>query len=246
MGREEENMSFGSDVDLTWLGHATFELRLADGEVVLVDPWLRENPSCPERFFEPGRVDAILVTHAHFDHVTDVARVASASGAKVVCCLELGTLLGRRGVPAENIVGMNLGGTVEPLSGLRVTMVKAEHSSGLQDEDGTVQYAGVAAGFVVRLPGAPTIYFAGDTALFGDMKLFGEVYQPEVAVLPIGDHFTMGPADAARAAHMLGVSSVVPCHFGTFPLLTGTPAQLRSELGDDIEVFAVEPGGKIP
>ncbi len=239
-------MSFGSDLTLTWLGHGSFRMRLPGGAVVLVDPWLADNPSCPESFHDPGPVDAILVTHGHFDHVADVPRIAAATGARVVCCFEVGAWLGRRGVAAESIVGMNLGGRVGVVPGLDVTMVRADHSSGMQDEDGSIVYGGLAAGFVAHVDKGPTIWFAGDTALFGDMALIGEVHAPDVAVLPIGDHFTMGPADAARAARLCGAKTIVPCHYGTFPILTGTPAALREALGSDATVVDVKPGGDCP
>jgi L-ascorbate metabolism protein UlaG (beta-lactamase superfamily) len=223
----------------TYLGHSAVRCELPGGEVVLIDPWLASNPSCPEALKKPERVDAILVTHGHFDHLGDTAELAREHRPqRVVANFEICTWL--EGAGAANCSGMNLGGTQDVL-GLQVTMVRADHSSSLPD--GT--YGGLAAGYVVKLPGGYTFYHAGDTALFSDMQLIAEIYRPELAFLPIGDLFTMDPQQAARACRYLGVRSVIPIHWGTFPLLTGTPDQLRQWLaavGASCSLVALQPG----
>jgi L-ascorbate metabolism protein UlaG (beta-lactamase superfamily) len=228
-------------LSITWLGHSTFLLGLPSGVRVLTDPWLG-NPRCPEGFAHPealGRVDVILLSHGHRDHSTDVVAVARATGAAVVCVAELDNYLTARGL--RNVRGMGIGGT-QQVGDIRVTMTMATHSGSLTTPDGIV-YLGGASGFIVRAPDAPTIYFAGDTGLFGDMRLIGEVYGPEIAFLPIGDHYTMGPDTAAMAARWLGVRQVVPMHWGTFPKLTGTPAALVTHLASSgIDVLVLEPG----
>jgi L-ascorbate metabolism protein UlaG (beta-lactamase superfamily) len=220
---------------ITWLGHSTFLLRTPGGKRVLFDPWLA-NPNCPASMKKP-QADLILVSHGHFDHIDDLLTVARDTNAPVVAIFELCDWLGRKGI--QNVAPMNKGGSQEIL-GLRVTMTDARHSSGYVDH-GQMVYMGEAAGFVVRLEDAMTIYYAGDTCLFGDMKLIGELYKPDIAFLPIGDRFTMGPDQAARACEFLGVRQVVPMHWGTFPLLTGTPAALR-QLVSNVEVLELRPG----
>lgn len=222
---------------ITWLGHSSFRVRTPGGTEVLFDPWYTGNPSFPEGA-RPARADVILVSHGHSDHVTDAAAVARATGATVVGIWELVSWLASKGVQAAE--PMNKGGTIT-IRGLRITMTDAIHSSSV-DEAGLV-YLGEPAGFVVGLENGQTLYFAGDTALFGDMKLIGELYKPDIAFLPIGDRFTMGPDTAALAARWLGVRQVVPMHWGTFPLLTGTPEALKAHLvGSGIEVLELAPG----
>ncbi|MGE0043995.1 MAG: metal-dependent hydrolase [Vicinamibacterales bacterium] len=222
---------------ITWLGHSAFRLRTPGGKEVLFDPWYTGNPSFPAHA-RPATADLILVSHGHSDHVTDAAQMAKATGATVVGIFEVVSWLGGKGVQA--VEAMNKGGTIE-VQGLRITMTEAIHSSSF-DDNGIV-YLGEPAGFVVRLENGQVIYFAGDTALFSDMKLIGELYKPDIAFLPIGDRFTMGPDTAAMAARWLGVKQVVPMHWGTFPLLTGTPDQLEAHLaGSGIEVLRLAPG----
>lgn len=229
-----------TDSRLTWLGHATFRIETSEGKVLYVDPWLSGNPACPEAEKKGRRMDGILLTHAHFDHLGDTVPLAREYQAAVVCNHETSVWLQSQGV--ETAVGMNKGGTVE-VAGCQATMVTADHSCGIQDGDGIV-YGGEAAGFVVTLPDGFRVYHAGDTNVFGDMKLIGELYQPDLALLPIGGHYTMSPVEAALALKLLGVPRVIPIHFGTFPILTGSPAELRertAELG--VEVIELEPGG---
>jgi L-ascorbate metabolism protein UlaG (beta-lactamase superfamily) len=222
---------------ITWLGHSAFRLRTPGGKEVLIDPWYTGNPSFPEGA-RPSKADLILVSHGHSDHITDAAAMAKATGATVVAIFEITSWLGTKGV--QNVESMNKGGTIS-VAGLRITMTEAIHSSSF-DEQGIV-YLGEPAGFVVRLENGQTLYFAGDTALFGDMKLIGELYKPDIAFLPSGDRFTMGPDTAAMAAKWLGVKQVVPMHYGTFPLLTGTPEQFKQALqGSGKQVLELKPG----
>jgi L-ascorbate metabolism protein UlaG (beta-lactamase superfamily) len=226
----------------TWLGHATVRCDLPSGEVVLIDPWVMGNPSCPPAAKNFDRIDAVLVTHAHSDHLGDAVELClKHRPRKVVGTFELCTWLKAQGV--LNTSGMNLGGTQDVL-GLAVSMVRADHSSGLLDHERLLD-GGIASGFVVRAVEGFTFYHAGDTALFSDMALIAELHAPQLAFLPIGDHFTMGPRAAARACRYLGVEAVVPIHWGTFPILSGTPEALRDELaalGVACEVIAVAPG----
>ena len=222
---------------ITWLGHSSFRVRTPGGTEILFDPWFTGNPSFPEAA-RPAKADLILVSHGHFDHITDAAALAKSTGAAVVAIWEIYRYLGSKGV--QNLEPMNIGGTIT-VQGLRITMTDARHSSSF--EDNGVVYLGAAAGFVVKLENGQTIYYAGDTSLFGDMKIIAELYKPDIAFLPIGDRFTMGPDTAAIAAKWLGVKQVVPMHHATFPLLTGTPEQLEEHLaGSGIEVLKLQPG----
>ena len=233
--------AMSSPLSITWLGHSTFLIGLPGGIRVLTDPWLG-NPACPAALVKPDAlrpVHLILVSHGHSDHLTDVIPVARATGAAVVCLFEVGQYLTDRGL--HDVRDMGIGGTQE-VAGVTVTMTQAVHSGSIT-ENGRIIYLGGAAGFIVRAPGAPTIYFAGDTGIFGDMKIIGEIYRPQVAFLPIGDLYTMGPDTAAIAARWLGVRQVVPMHWGTFPALRGRPAALREHLaGSDIDVLELAPG----
>ena len=228
-----------SGLSVTWLGHGTFLVVSPEGRRILIDPWLSGNPSCPPAWTSVDKVDLILVTHGHFDHVHDAAAVAKATGAIVVGIFELCDWLGRKGVTTAS--GMNKGGTQE-LCGVRITMVDARHSSSYLD-DGVVTYLGEAAGYVLRFGNGLTVYFAGDTSVFGDMRLIRELYSPSIAFLPIGDLFTMDPAAAAKEVELLGVRKVIPMHYGTFPVLTGRPDQLRELVAPlGVEVVEMQPG----
>lgn len=225
---------------IQWLGHASLAIETPGGASILVDPWLEGNPMYPGTPV-PGDLNLILCTHGHSDHTGSVASIAKDRKPQVVAIFELAVLLGGQGV--ENVVGMNIGGTYR-FKDAAITMVEARHSSSFE-VDGIARYAGEPAGFVLALDGGPTVYLAGDTSIFSDMKLIAEIYRPDIAVLPIGDFYTMGPRQAAYAAGLLLAKTILPIHWGTFPALTGTPAKLREELalrGVPSEVVAWEPG----
>lgn len=228
-----------SKLSITWLGHATFIITTPGGKRIVTDPWLEGNPVCPPAMKKIDKADVILLSHGHFDHTGDIVNVARTTGASTIAVFELASWLERKGV--QNTVGMNFGGTAK-VAGLEITMVPAIHTSSITEGDRT-EYLGLAAGFVVKTEDGRRFYFAGDTAVFGDMRLIGEMYAPEIAFLPIGDHYTMGPEGAAVAARMLGVRQVVPMHWGTFPVLTGTPEALKRLVDPHgIDVLALKPG----
>jgi L-ascorbate metabolism protein UlaG (beta-lactamase superfamily) len=228
-----------ADATLTWLGHATFRIDTPGGKRIYVDPFLNGNPKCPEGEQRPERVDVIALTHGHGDHVGDTVQLAKDFGAQIVAQVELKGWLGKQGAPVGQLPGINKGGSQE-IDGIRFTLTNAFHSSSSEEGD----YLGEACGLVIRLENGFTLYFAGDTCVFGDMQLIGRLYKPDLAVLPIGDWFTMGPNEAALALELLGVKRCVPSHYGTFPVLTGTPDELR-ERAPGVEVHAPEPGGTV-
>jgi L-ascorbate metabolism protein UlaG (beta-lactamase superfamily) len=223
---------------VTWLGHATVLVTTAKGTNILIDPFIGGNPKYPKGYELPSKIPYILLTHGHGDHISDAVPAAKKHGSTVVAIYELADYVKGQGVP--EIIGMNLGGTVQ-LGDVAATMVEAKHSSGAQDEHGT-HYVGVAAGYVLTVAGGPVLYHAGDTAVFGDMALIRDVYEPEVAMLPIGGFYTMGPKEAAHAVRLLGAKTILPLHFGTFPPLTGTPQQLASLVDKDVKVVEWQPG----
>lgn len=225
-------------MEITWLGHSTFEIRLDSGETILIDPWL-SNPKFPTGY-ELARVDLLLITHGHFDHIADAVSVAKKFGPAVVCNFEISLWLESKGV--KNVVGMNKGGKTSA-AGCTIAMVQAQHSSSIQDGD-KVLYGGEPAGYVVKAPGGRSFYHAGDTNLFSDMQLIRRLYEPELVMLPIGDLFTMDPREAAIACEFLSPKKVLPMHYGTFSPLVGTPEQLRRLLDSSspVEVLSPEPG----
>jgi L-ascorbate metabolism protein UlaG (beta-lactamase superfamily) len=227
-----------AEASLTWLGHATFRLDTPGGKRVYVDPWL-DNPKCPDSEKEPERVDVIAITHGHSDHVGSTVELTKKFSAPVVANVELKGWLKGQGAQLDEMPGPNKGGTVE-VEGIKFTLTNAFHSSSSDDGD----YLGEAAGIVITLEDGKKIYFAGDTCVFGDMQLIRRIYSPDVAVLPIGGHFTMDPREAGVACELLGVKRVVPCHYGTFPMLTGTPDELRQH-APGVEVHDLEPGATL-
>jgi L-ascorbate metabolism protein UlaG (beta-lactamase superfamily) len=226
-------------LSITWFGHSTFVITSPGGKRIVTDPWLAGNPMCPPDRRRIDKADVILLSHGHSDHSADVVTVARATQAPVVAIYELALWLEQKGL--QQVHGMGIGGTLS-IAGLEITMTTAVHTSSVI-EKGVPVYVGVAAGFVVRMEDGRAIYFAGDTALFGDMQLIGDLHAPEIAFLPIGDYYTMGPDAAARACRMLRVRQVVPMHYGTFPVLTGTPDRLKALLGDSgVDVLELKPG----
>lgn len=235
---------FDKGFTLTWLGHNAFHLVTPRGKSLLLDPWLEGNPMTPVGDTPISQVDVMLLTHAHGDHAGDAVRLAKRYRCDVVAIHEIAQWLGRNGV--EKCLGMNKGGTVQ-LHGLRITMTHATHSSSFDSGDAGA-YGGEAAGFVVTLENGATIYFSGDTGPTMDMQIVGDLYRPDVSVLPIGDLYTMGPREAAYAARLLRSRWIVPSHYATFPALTGTPEALRAELakaGVHAEVVAPRPGESV-
>jgi L-ascorbate metabolism protein UlaG (beta-lactamase superfamily) len=226
---------------ITWLGHATVLVQTGKGTNILIDPFIAGNPSYPKAFTLPEKIHFILLTHGHGDHVSDTVPIAARHHSTVVAIYELAAWVAGKG--AAETIGMNLGGTVQ-LDDVAATMVEAKHSSAVQDETG-MHYAGVAAGFVLAINDGPVLYLAGDTAVFGDMSLIRDLYRPQVAMLPIGGHYTMGPTEAALAVRLIEPKVVLPLHFGTFPPLTGRPAHLAALVNPAVQVVDWKPGDSI-
>jgi L-ascorbate metabolism protein UlaG (beta-lactamase superfamily) len=226
-----------SGIKLTWLGHATFRIETPGGKIVIIDPWVMGNPMCPEKEKTVKKVDILLCTHGHGDHIGDAVEIAKKHSPKVVGIPELCHWLQKKGV--KNTAEMNKGGT-QTVDDIKVTMVHADHSCGIQDGDEMV-YGGEACGYVVEFANGAKIYHAGDTNVFGDMQIIRELYAPGIAMLPIGDHYTMSPREAAYAVKLLQPKTVIPMHFGTFPVLTGKPHELQ-KLAPGVEVKEMKPG----
>lgn len=226
---------------ITYYGHSTFSLTTPSGQVAIIDPWVMTNPRCPDSLKNVKRLDAIFISHGHSDHTGDLLALAKQHKPKVVATFETYLWFDSKNTGAQALPG-NKGGS-QKVGDFEITMTHAFHSNSIED-DGQRIYGGEPGGYIVRLPGGVTLYHAGDTAVFGDMKLLGELYNPDIACLPIGDVFTMGPHEAAVAIRLLGVKHVIPMHYATFPMLTGTPEELRAQTKDisGLQIHALKPG----
>ncbi|MCB0324455.1 MAG: metal-dependent hydrolase [Bdellovibrionales bacterium] len=229
---------------IIYCGHSAVVVETARGTRIAIDPFLDGNPLCPKQLRDPGPLNYICLTHGHADHVGSTVELVKRYNATVFATFELAMLLQQDGVPEALLQPMNKGGSVAlPTEGVRFSLTQAFHSSSYQAKDGSRYYAGEAAGVVVQVEGGPAIYHAGDTLLFSDMRLIGECFRPTVALLPIGDRFTMGPGDAAEAAKLVGAPKVIPIHYKTFPQLSGTAEEFAALLNEtDIEPLVLQPG----
>jgi L-ascorbate metabolism protein UlaG (beta-lactamase superfamily) len=224
---------------ITYYGHSAFGFETPSGKRVLIDPFLKDNPRCPKELKKVDACDVMLITHGHGDHLGDALDIAKKTGCTVVGVYDLVSWLQSKGL--KNGAGMNKGGT-QTVAEMRVTMVHADHSSGI-DDGGKVVYGAEPCGYVIEFENGVKVYHAGDTAIFGDMHIIHELYTPEIAMLPIGDFYTMGPREAAYACQLLRPKTVIPMHYATFPALTGTPGELKKLVeGMGVEILEMTPG----
>ncbi|AXJ02208.1 L-ascorbate metabolism protein UlaG, beta-lactamase superfamily [Cyclonatronum proteinivorum] len=232
-----------SALNITFLGHSAFKITTPEGCVILIDPFLSQNPSTPEDLKKQNKADYILLTHGHEDHVGDTLEIAAQTGATVVSTVELSGLLKSDGLEASQAAEFNKGGTLK-FSEFSVTLTNANHSSSFGG-----RYAGEAGGLVLRFTDGSCIYHAGDTNIMPDFSLYADLYAPDIVMLPIGDHYTMGPVEAAMAAAMIKTKKVIPMHYGTFPVLTGSPETFKTEVdkrtGGASEVVILQPGESV-
>ena len=220
-----------------WLGHSAVKIIAPNDKVLLIDPFLTHNPKTPENEKIQPKVDYIFLTHGHEDHVGDTLEIAKATGAKVVAMVELSGLLKSDGLPEDQAVEMNKGGSIE-FDGFTVTMTHANHSTSFGG-----RYAGEPAGFVIGFKKDITVYHAGDTCIMPDFKLIRKLYKPDLAFLPIGGHYTMGVKEAVLASGMLKAKKTVPIHYGTWPILSGSPEEFADKATDKhTEVVVATPG----
>lgn len=232
-----------SNISFTWLGFGGFYISTPKNKKILIDPWILNNPSCPESIKKVEKIDYILLTHAHRDHAEDAVWLAEKTGAVILAGWELAFILEKRGV--KNILAINKGGT-RKLGDICITAVHADHSSAFVDGD-QLLYGGEPMGYIIKFENGYTVYHAGDTNVFGDMSLIAELYEPELALLPIGGTYTMSPREAAKAVRLLNIKHVVPTHFGTFDFLSGRPSELSALLSDidDLIIYDIRPGDTI-
>jgi len=240
--------------EITWYGQAAFKIVSPGGKVIVIDPFIMKNPKTPKALKDlkkVGKVDVILVTHGHGDHVGDTVALANMNGAKVVLNADMGrTFFSLGWLGMKQMVRINKSGPIKPIGdAITITMVRAEHSSEVRHKDPTtgketMHPGGEPAGYIIKLENGYTIYHAGDTGVFADMKFIAEYYKPDLALLPIGGHFTMDPVHAAYAVNtMLKTKTVMPMHYGTFGLLKGTPAEFKAALGStSSDVVVMKPG----
>lgn len=224
-----------------WLGHSAFRIESPTGKIIYIDPFLTNNPKTPDHFKQPDDVDYILLTHGHEDHVGDTVDIAQKTGCMVLAQVELSHLLIKHGLKKDQAMEFNKGGTVH-FDDFSVTLVSANHSSSFGGE-----YAGEAGGLVLSFEDDICFYHLGDTHIFGDLELYGELYEPDVIAVPIGDHYTMGPQEAAMCCEMIGAKKAVPIHYGTFPVLTGSPDEFQefTKKYCDTKVLIPKPGDQI-
>ncbi len=230
---------------IDFFGHSTTLVTSEKGKRIIIDPWLSENPSCPDDLKNVSEIDAIILTHGHSDHCASVLELAEKTKAPVYAIFELANLLGEDGLSEAQIEPMGKGGTVSMRNGdgIKIHLTTAVHSSSYTKKDGSTHYAGEPCGVVIELESGRTVYHAGDTALFNDMSLISEKFDPEVALLPIGDRFTMGPLDAARAAQIIKPKITIPIHFATFDLLSGDSKDFEKYLiHSETNVVSLKPG----